>query len=515
MVRLLDPRTWFGFGAPAGDPSNLSAGGDVVALAAGPGSGGPVDLSDFHRQSWGLDALGAGDLVTLAAMSMSIRPDTPPEHVPVNVLDAIGWHPVVALSEHLATSPATDPELYYLRGDPAACAEVEAWLRPLLTLQRAPLLAQIVRAFAYGAVPIVLDWGVSDISFTVPGADGIGSRNRNIIGHAHYARSHEIWPGDAQLRVKDDRLLGVLTRAGEYGGEDLDEPGKRRGFLAIWEPQFGRWQGQASRRRAYRDWFEEGMARLWEIRYVERSVDLPRIGFAPAGNLKVDGREVSAVSILRGQLQSLRNGSTITLPSTRDASGNQAWDAKVLDHPDRHQIFDHAITSRSIRLMQAALCPGRAPDKASEEQMMDTVQRVCDFAARTLTRMVATVMELRHGPGAPFTQVLANDVPKRKLRLAQDVFRTCADGIQRLPDGRQARLKDLVHPEIFDQLGIRARPLSEAARDPSDPSLAPSPGRPGRPIDVTGGREERRDAARTVEGEWDTGGRDVERDERT
>ncbi|MCO5167619.1 MAG: hypothetical protein M9894_14825 [Planctomycetes bacterium] len=508
MVRLLDPRTWFAFGPGSGAPSS---GGGGIALAAG--SGGPVDLSDFARASWGLDVLGAGDLVTLAGLSMGIRPDTPPEHVPVPVLDAVGWHPTVALSEHLATAPATDPELYYLRGDPAACAEVEAWLRPLLTLQRAPLLAQIVRAFAYGAVPIVLDWRVRDLTFSVPGGDGNGSRNRNIIGHTHYGASHEIWPGDAQLRVKDDRLLGVLTRGGEYGGEDLDEPGRRRAYLAAWDPAFGRWQGQASRRRAYRDWFEESMARLWEIRYTERSVDLPRVGFAPAGNLRVNGEEVSAASILRGQLQSLRNGSVIALPSTRDEKGNQAWDARVLDHPDRHAIFEHAITSRSIRLMQAALCPGRAPDKAGEEQLMDTVQRVCDFAARTLTRIVRSALELRHGPAAPFVQVLANDVPKRKLRLAQDVFRTCADGIQRLPDGRQARLKDLIHPEIFDQLGIRARPLSEVARDPGDPTLA-SHGQPGRPREATSDREERRDAARTVEGEYDTGGASIDREPR-
>src|SRR5690606_37749609 len=156
----------------------------------------------------------------------------------------------------------------------------------------APLLSQIVRAAAYGAVPIVLDWGVRPLSFEQDAENAKGKITRTIPGHVHYVASHEIWPGDCSLLVQPgtDKLLGVRVGQREYGAEDLDEPGRVRAFLALWDPQFGRWIGQGSRRRAFRDWLEEGMTRVWEMRYTERSVDLWRVGYAPEGTIKINGQ---------------------------------------------------------------------------------------------------------------------------------------------------------------------------------------------------------------------------------
>src|SRR3990172_5015528 len=154
---------------------------------------------------------------------------------------------------------------------------------------------------------------------------------------------------------------------------------------------------------------------------------------------------------------------------------------------------------------------------------MDAVQRVCDFAARTLTRIVNTALRVRYGDAAPIVYVLANDIPKRKLRLVQQVFSAAAGAPQYMPDGRTYTLAELVHPQILDQLGVKARPVEEAAHEPG-PSPVPFGGGPsakpsGRPLEVTSDREERRDDARTVEGEEDTGGVDggggaAEREER-
>lgn len=482
-----------------------SAGASSVVLAAG-----PPDLSEFTRASWGMGSLSASDVIALGTVGMGCRPETRPEHVPFDVIDAMLWHPVMKAAVSTITAPATDPELYYLRGDKKACAEVDASLRPLLVTQRAPLLDQIVRAYATGVAPIVLDYGVSNLSIQVDTRDGEGTRNRNLPGHVHYVRSHELWPGECQLRVEHDRLLAVESGGQSYGGEDLEDPGRIRAFLAIWDPQYGRWIGHGACRRAYKDWIEEGMARLWEIRYLERSVDLPRVGYAPEGDITIGGQKVSAIKLLRAQIMSLRNGSTITLPSTLAADNQPAWRFQTLDVPDRHQIFEYAINSRGARMFTAALCPSDL-NKASEEQAMDAVQRVCDFAARTLTRIVNVPLRLRYGASAPFVQVLANDIPKRKLRIVQQVFSTSAQAQQRTADGKVYTLAELVHPEILDQLGVKARTVEEAAHEAP---TAPPPGQPGRPLDVASDREERRDDSRTIEGEEDTGGEDVEREER-
>jgi hypothetical protein len=499
-----NPLSWF-----------QAAEAEHAALAAG-----PVDFSEFLRTSWGSNLLTANDLITLGSVGLGCTPNTPPSHVHAAVIDAMGFHPMIYMGESMVTAPATDPELYFLRGDPKIVAECEAWLRPLLVGQRAPILGSIARGFGLGSVPIVLDYGEKALSIKVPAKSGEGERNKNLPGHVHFVASHEVWPGDAQLRVQGDRLLGLVAGGVEYGGEDL-EPGRARAFLALWDPKPGAdrsefWQGQGSRRRAYRDWIEEGGARLWEIRAIERGVDLPRVGYAPEGKLKIGGQEIDAIKLLRAQIMALRNGSAIVLPNTLLADNSPAFKVDVLKATVQHQLLEYAIDSRGKRMLLASLTPASL-DKATEEQFMDSVQRVCDFTARTLTRIVNTVVRLNHGEGAPFVQVVANDIPKRKQRVALEVFKTVAGAVQHLPDGKVVTVGELVDgPEILKQIGIMDRPMDEAAHKQAGPPSPPAgpPGLPGRPRDAAGGREERRDSAITVDGESDTGGKDVERDSR-
>jgi hypothetical protein len=484
-----------------------------AALAAG-----PVDFSEFLRTSWGGSSLTANDLITLGSVGLGCTPGTPANHVHPVVIDAMGFHPMIYMGESMVTAPATDPELYFLRGDSKIVAETEAWLRPLLAGQRAPLLNSIARGFGLGAVPFVLDYGERDLTIKVPAKSGEGERNKNLPGHVHFVAAHELWPGDTQLRVRGDNLLGLITPGEEIGGEDL-EPGRARGFLALWDPKPGAdrhdyWQGQGSRRRAYKDWIEEGGARLWEIRAIERGVDLPRVGYAPEGKLKIGGQEIDAIKLLRAQIMALRNGSAIVLPNTLMGDGSTpAFKVDVLQATVQHQLMEYAITSRGKRMLLASLAPDSL-DKATEEQFMDSVQRVCDFTARTLTRVVNTIVRLRYGEGAPFVQCLANDIPKRRLKTALDVFTRVSDAVQHLPDGRVVTVGELVDgPEILNQIGIATRPIDEAAHKPTA-GPPPSTRTPGRPGEATSDREERRDSAITVEGEGDTGGDDVEREER-
>lgn len=491
----------------------LSWGGGVtgsvpMVVSPGQGSGSSPDLSEFMRSSWTTGTLTLTDVCALGAVGAGCTPSTRAEWVPLEVLDAIGFDPIVYCMERVLLSPAQDPELYYLRGDVKACAEVEAWLRPLLTVQRSPLLAQVTRAFCMGSVPIVFDYEQRSITFSVPrdGTDG-GSVNRTLKDHVHYVRSHEVWPGEASLRVNGDRLLGLLYLGDEIGGEDLDDPGRARAFLSIWDPSFGRWTGQGSRRRVYKDWIEGGMARLWEMRALERVVDPARIGYAPNEDIDIGGSKIAAVKLLRAQMLSLRNGSVMTLPGTLDANGNPLWRLEAPFTPGQgHEIAKQAIDARDVRKAWACLSPGGPVDKATEEQFMDSVQSVCDFVASFLTRVVRVALRLRYGDEAPFVQVLANDIPKRKLRTATQVFTTVASLQQRLPDGRVYTLGELVDPEILDQLGVKARPVADAAHEDDS---APDPSGPvGRPLDMTGEREQRRGDAATVDGEVDTGGVD-------
>ncbi len=506
--------------------------GPNVIPQPGQGSGASPDLEEFARSTWSLSTLGIQDVVALGAIGAGCTPATRAEFVPLEIKDLIArTDPVVYTMLSVVTGPAKDPELYYLRcDDKKLVPEVEAWLRPLLTKQRAPLLAQICRAFAMGSVPIVLDYVSEDLAWEQErggaGGSDVSTFRRTAKGHVHYARSHEVWPGEASLRVDGDRLLGLIYSGQEYGGEDLDDPGRARAFLSIWDPSYGRWGGQGAIDRVYKDWLEGGMARLWEMRALERVVDPARIGYAPNRDIEIGGQKISAVKLLRAQMLSLRNGSVMTLPGEVDGNGNALWRVEAPFTPGQgHEIAKQAIDARDVRKAWACLSPGGPVDKASEEQFMDSIQSVCDFAAATLTRMVNVCVKVTHGPAAPFVQVIANDIPKRKMRTVLEVFRATSSATQRMPDGRVYTLAELVDPEILDQLGIKARTVATAAHLPAYPeSIAEAFSAPpsgeggekpvGRPNDTTSQREERRDNAETIEGEGDTGGEDVEREER-
>lgn len=508
-----------------------STGGGSVVVDPGQGAGPSPDLSEFTRATWSADSLGLGGLLTLGAVGVGCTPSTAPELVPLEVLDAIGYDPVVYTMESVVTGPAKDPEIYDVRcEDKRQRAEAKAILRPLLTSQRAPILSQILRAFAFGSIPIVLDYEASDLSWeqerdpaptpappagdkghATPAPAAPATFRRTVKGHVHFVRSHEVWPGDAQLRVSGDRLLGVVVGDQEYGGEDLDDPGRARAFLSIWDPQFGRWGGQGSRRRVFKDWLEGGLARAWEMRALNRVVDPVRVGYAPEGDVTIGGTKVSAVKLLRGQMEKIANGSVVTLPGTLDSGGNPLWRFEAPFQPGNgHEIAKQAIDARDVRKAWACLSPGGPVDKATEEQFLDQVQSLADFAAQVLTRILNVNMRLRYGERAAYVQVFASDIPKRKLRVVLEVFRATHQAVHRLPDGRTYTLGQLVHPEILDQISIRKFEPEEVA-SAAPPPVAP--GQPGQPLDLSSGRQDRRDDSKTVEGESDTGGDDVERDE--
>ncbi len=422
--------------------------------------------------------------------------------------------PFVAFAHSVATGPACDPELYYVRhSDPRVVAEVEAWLRRLLPA----VLPMIARAYAFGVSPIVLDWELRDLATQVK-ADG-GTRNRTLPGHAHYARAHELFPGDVVVPPDPaDRVRAVHAAGRSYGGEDAEVIGQVRAFLAQWDARFGRLAGDGALRRAFKSWATGAYVELWQSRYLEKSVDVPRVGYAPDGKVKrSDGTEgEQSTSLLRRILQSLRGGSAVVVPSSFDANGNRIWDIKTLDLPDRSDVWHEALDRYDVRTMIAFMTPGAHKDgaKADEGVLSDTCQSVASFAAGVLTRMVAPVHRLAHGPNTEEPLVIDNDIPKAKKKLLKEIFvRTC-DAEQKLKDGRVYTPSELVHPEILEQLGVRARTVEEAAHTPAPTAPPGAPPKVGRKRDATSDRDERRDNAETEEGAEDTGDEDVDGEER-
>lgn len=470
----------------------------------------PPDLSEFKRANWNLNALDQAQFLALAGIATTGSRKALPQNIPVSVLDAMGWDEAVYWAEWLITSPSRAEALYYVQhDDPSVRAETDAWLRPLL----ADLLPPITRAFGYGAVPLILDWGVGDLEAQVVSADGKSKRKKTFKLHVHYSHVHDLWPGEAGIKVEDDRLLAIEgPDHREYGGLDLERLGQVRGYLAVWDKQFNRWKGQGSRRRAYDAWFDKGYHNLWSNRYIERSVDPVRVGYAPEGQITLsNGQTYEPVKLLTAIMQASRNGSSVVLPATlMKDSDLRAWAVENLSVPDRSQVWDKVLERDDARIMRATLAPF-AGGKLDESIYFDHVQSVATFVAQCLSKVVATTHWMNHGVHSTPPTIKANDIPKAKKRILQEIFKNVSSAVQHTADGKQVyTLGELVHPEILDQLGVKARPVEEAAHEQSELAI----GQPGRPLDLGSDREERRDDGRTDEGQNDTGGDDQDREER-
>lgn len=467
------------------------------------------DVSSFKRSTW--PALGPTQAAVLLQYTCGeVGPDTTPDRVPLETLGLMGWDPVVYLGEQAATAPVKDTEVYFVEADDEALeAETYAWLWPILP----SLLRPITRSVALGVVPYVLDWDASNLTFKVA-VEGKSPRNKTLPDHVHYKGVHELWPGDAEIKQDGrDGFTALRYNGQDYraGRADNDPPGGVA-FVSVYERQFGSWLGQGSRRRAFRPWFDGVMVELWEGRWLEGSVDPPRIGFAPEGNITIDGQEVPATQLLADVFRGLKNGDAAGLPSTLTKEGQPAWRFEVMDLPDRADVWAQAVNRRDARKLLASLCPPStvgaedatfAGARIPGEMFVEFVEGHCRYAAEELTKVVEVVHAVRYGKAKPAPRVRARQIPQAKRKLLLEVFRTAALVEQQVGEGKVVTLAELVSPAILNELGVETRPLDAAAREPAS---KPSPDQPGRPRDTTGQREDRRGSATTPEGQDAVGG---------
>lgn len=489
---------------PWGSERSASLGAAVGLPTSAQGRKAP-DMAAFRRQAWDLNDLTGQGLLNIAMVGAGFGPYTSPSTVPWEVLDAMAYDPVIYFGEKTVTSVADDPGLYYVKHkDPGVAAEAQAWLDPIMR----DVVRAILPAFTYGASPVVMDFERRAVAYSLDNEDHVSPER--IL----YSGAHSVWPGDVQLRV--DPVTGTSLRSilhGRYAYEarDTDRSGKplaRRAFLPIWDRQFGRWSGMGSRRRAYKAWFTADMVALWQGRYLERSVDVPRIGYAPKGEINVNGEDVPAMQVLVAALMSLKNGSACALPSELDVNGNKLWDVDLLNLPDRTGAWLSALGYWDIKKLEATLTPpGLSVDalsgaKVADGLLRDFVQGVADFVAAELTVMVQTIHRLNGGKGEP-PVVLANEIPQARRKVLLEVLKAVVNTQQHTKDGRVYMPGELVDAEqLLKQLKLPGRSVEEAAHEPAVPDLARGN---GPPKDTTSDRDARREAARTDSGEDATG----------
>ena len=425
-------------------------------------------------------------------VSTQVSYDTDPRQVPLAALQAMGTHPIVYLAERTISGVMRRPDLYYVRHpDKKIVKETEEWLWPLLP----SVLGAAAHAYAYGSVPVIFNWGREDLRIQVPKTDG-SVRGQTLKAHTHYVSSHEVSPADATVDVVNDALVAVRVGKRAYKSD--------RAHVFRWDPEFGSWTGQGARRRAWRDYCKSLIVDQLQAQYLERSVDSPRVAWAPPGAQKVDGADVPNSRYVNRLLATLRGSGSVTFPSTRDTNGNRRYELDVLNLPDRKDVWHQSLNRHDGGILKAYLVPpslagvedlAAAGARVLDGMLREFIQDLAQFAADNLTELVAVVHAANHDPArVPAPEILAFEVPAAIRKLYLEVLRLVS------ASGRDEAPADWVDvPALLDQLGV---PLLTA---PLRSRESPIGGGPGRPRDMAGGRERRRENARSPEGENSTG----------
>jgi hypothetical protein len=461
------------------------------------GNGPLPDLAPFVRANLSLATLGRCTQAFENWAVLQAHQGVDPSLVPLSALRAMGNHTIVALAEHTIGGIMRRPDLYYVRHkDKAIVRETEEWLWPLLT----KVLPTAVRAFAYGTVPAILDWGRADLRFEVP-SEQDGVSHMTLVGHTHFVDSHEVWPSDVEVELDGTRLVALRHGGRRYLAD--------RVCLFVWDPEFGELMGQGARRRAWRDYVASLIVGALQAGYLERSVDSPRVLFTPPGTHNVGGQEVSTGEYVGQQFQLLRGSGSIALPSTRDGGGHKRYELTTLDVPDRKDVWEQALNRYDGGILKAYLVP---PSLAGVEDLAATgakvldgmlrefIQNLAQFAANHLNAVVRTVHAINHDPEKLRPpEILAYEVPAAIRKLYLDVLR-----VVNAADHGESAAAWVDVPALLDQLGVPLRTSPLRVERASNPI--------GRPRDASGEREERREDARTPEGEDAVGAPD-EQDE--
>lgn len=442
-------------------------------------------------------------------LSVEVDAKTDPLAVPIAALRRMDTDPIVYLGEHAITGLVRKPDLYHVKhplGRRDVVAETEEWLWPLLP----HLLPMIARAFIYGAIPMVLDWTQEDLTIRVPSSTTGELRNKTLPKHIHYVKASELFPSEARVEADEANELVAL----HYLRLDRRyDPGRAR--VAVWDRQFGEWWGQAARRRAWGPFAKGRIFELFQARYLERTVHAPLVIYAPSEDLPESegGEEVTVGDFVAEKYAELVSGGSMSLPSERwdNGTGEKMFELMPLELPERSEVFDRALNRWDSQKLAAYLVPPAMPmleegigggaSRVLKDLFSLFVEGFVGFAAGELQALVDRVHAQNHDPRkVPPPEVGANEIPDKVQKLYLETLRLVGDA---------ARLGERVDVDgLLDHLGVPRRPDS-----PDEGGTAEGKKPAGRPRDMAGEREERREDARTEEGEDDTGGDDVDRQE--
>lgn len=448
-------------------------------------------------------------------VSAEVDAKTDPLCLSFATLKRMDTNPMVYLAERALVGLVTKPDNFHIQhpgGSKTRVAETEEYLWPLMA---GGLLSAIARAYVYGSIPYLLELERGEFIIRVPtenpkkGAAPL--RKKTLNDFWRYTASFELRPD--RVTIETDRANRIVRLKDLTTGEVYD-PGQGR--VAVWDMQFGEWQGQGARRRAWPETAKSSIFDLLQARYLERTVHSPVVIYAPGEDMKAEGEEepISVGEYISEQLENLMGGGFMNLPNDTDAQGKRLFELQPLTLPERSEVFDRALNRFDARVCVSYLVPpamgaavedtlGGGAARVLKDLFATFVEGLMGFVARELTQVVQTIDRLNHNARTELLcEVKALEIPDKVQKLYLDVLGKV---------GEAARLGERVDVDkLLNYLNVPVREDSPAEGG----AQAEEGAQPGRPRSPTGDREKRREDAETDQGAEDTGGETVDGEER-
>jgi len=227
----------------------------------------------------------------------------------------------------------------------------------------------------------------------------------------HISKLRDLAPESCEVKEDDYGNFDGIKQGGYTGQQEI--PVK----YSFWYANFmedGNLYGRSLLTPAFKPWYYGELIHLFANRYYERFGEPVTVGRAPSTDtvqLVEDNSTQSsqdAVASMHQMVEQLKNNSSVTLPSDRDANGNYWFDVDYLESQMRGVDFDKYLSrldsekARSVLIPELLLGAGRVGSfelgKEHKKTFYDNLMGMFDeFVEYINLHLVRQVIDLNYG----------------------------------------------------------------------------------------------------------------------
>lgn len=358
--------------------------------------------------------------------------------------------------------------------------EIKTFVEQQLRRHYRRLAKAATLSMIYGFQVIEKVWQAGPVTLRMQGKDGTSTTKKLPMAWT-LRRSKAIDPRTITLIADPfaDEWVGV-RQSRNFGDGRMVFAGRDRAMLWSFrsEEVWGKLTGYALIDQAYEPWWWKTAMNLIANRYFERRADPSVKGRAPAATKDTStGKMVDGFQYMASQIQSLKNGSAVVLPGSKDQSGNFLYDLEFLADDKRGDMIQARCDALGIQIHRGLLLTDEAAtsnetgSRARSEvhlQALGTMQEeiMDDWLDDVLNpQFVDPLVLYNYGPQAleeSETYVRSGGLSEGMRQTLKDVLLRLMDAEQMTANGQRITLAEMLQSrDIAEDLGLPLKTQEE------------------------------------------------------